>query len=115
MATATLILGVALGWTFAPKAASPGWRNGLQAAKAITLLAVVLGSFLVVTISIEYGTTDPSGWVPTILEAGLLGLVFLGIPMMIVTFVVATAWVGVVKLALRVGLVGMVAPAATAS
>jgi hypothetical protein len=115
MAATALFFGAALGWTFAALAASPGWRNGLQAAAAITLVAVVLGSFLVVALSMDYSTTEPSAWIPTILEAGVLGLIFLGIPMMIATFVVATVWVGAVKLGQRLGLVGLMAPPAPAS
>ncbi|MGH2464322.1 MAG: hypothetical protein ACRDGI_02580 [Candidatus Limnocylindrales bacterium] len=101
---ATLILGVALGWIFAPRAANPGWRDGLHAVAAVTLWGVVLGSFLVVALSVDYSNGDGPG---VILVFGVVGLIFLGIPMMLVTFVVATAWVGIVKLGVRLGLVGL--------
>lgn len=101
IAAAALPLAALLGWLFAYQAVRPGWRAGLIAAIRVDLAAVCLGSFAVAAQAGLAGGTDPSTLLGVTIGLGLLGLVFLGVPMLALTFLPAVAWVGTVRLELR--------------
>jgi hypothetical protein len=97
--TAALFLGVVLSWLFAERAARPGWRQGVIAAVGLDVAAVVVGSFLVAG---QAAFADTGGGIAAALAVGLLGLVFIGVPMFVLVFVPSMVWVGVVRAAATV-------------
>jgi hypothetical protein len=101
VALATTPIAVVLAWLFAHRAVRPGWRWWLSAALAFDIAAVFAGSFVVaagagVAAGEDLGVVIGGG-----VALGLLGLVFLGIPMLAFGFVVALVWVGLVRLVVR--------------
>jgi hypothetical protein len=92
------VLAPPLGWAFAPLAASPGFGNAFLAAASVTILAVPLGAILVAAaMSSGLGL---GGDIAGSLAIVLIGLLFLGLPLAIWTFVVACIWVGLLRLVL---------------
>jgi hypothetical protein len=90
------LLALPLGWAFAPLAASPGLGNAFLSAASVTILAVPLGALLVGaagSMSLGMGIADA-------VVFALIGLVILGLPIGMVTFVVASVWVGLLRLVL---------------
>jgi hypothetical protein len=100
MENAAVVLGFVLSWMFAERAARPGWRHGLAAALGLDLWAVLLGSFIVALQLSLASETSGDPLVGTI-QLGLFGLILLGLPMLVLVFFPAIAWVGVVQLASR--------------
>ena len=92
-----LILGPALSWLFAERATRAGWRPALAAALWLDLAAVVLGAFVVAGLATFESGADSAVVVGGTLAFGLIGLVLLGIPMLALVFVVAIAWVSIVR------------------
>lgn len=108
---AVLVVGGVLGWVYGPRAAQPGLLNAAGTAGRITLIAVPLGAVLVVLLStgLQLFYADASGYlvlydiggaIVGILGLALIGLVLLGLPMAGLTFVAASIWVFLVRLAL---------------
>ena len=94
-----LVLGVVLSWLFAERAARPRWQQALAAALTVDLTAVLLGAFLVAAqVSLAGGVAEPVGatW-----AVGLIGLLFLGLPALVLVFLPVIAWVVLVQLAAR--------------
>jgi hypothetical protein len=101
MAMAALPLAASLGWLFADRAVRPGWRAGLVAALGVDISALVLGAFLVAALSSFSANSEPGDLLASTIGLGLIGLVFLGIPMLVLAFFVAIVWVGLVRLSAR--------------
>jgi hypothetical protein len=92
------VLAPPLGWAFAPLAASPGFGNAFLAAASVTILAVPLGALLVgAAMSSGLGL---GGDIAGSFAFALVGLLFLGLPVAPFTFVVASIWVGLLRLVL---------------
>lgn len=98
-----LVLGAILGAAFGPRAAQPGIRSGLLTSAWVTALAVPLGA-IGVAVSMFPGTDTVSStdFVAVILAIAFVGLLYLGLPMAGLTYVVANIWVVLVRLAGRI-------------
>jgi hypothetical protein len=101
LALPTLAVGAVLGWLFAPRAiASVTIRSALLTAGGITLIAVPIGAFMVAATMTVTALSTGNGYALTPQEIiggtvaiGLVGLVFLGIPLAGITFAIASFWV----------------------
>lgn len=104
-----LVLGGSLGWLYAPRAARPGTLNAAGTAGRITAFAVPLGALLS-SLLLLLGRIADSGvggfaqfGVPEVVGGivgmALVGLLFFGLPMAGLTFVVASIWVFLVRFA----------------
>jgi hypothetical protein len=92
------VLAPPLGWAFAPLAASPGIGNAFLSAASVTILAVPLGALMVgAAMSSGLGL---GGHIADAVVFALIGLLILGLPVAMWTFVVASIWVGLVRLVL---------------
>lgn len=96
---AVLVVAMPLGWLFAHRATQPGLRSALATAAGITVIAVPLGALAIGTLTavgadgLSWGEVVVSG-----VAMGFVGLLFLGLPLAGLTFVVASVWVGVLRL-----------------
>jgi hypothetical protein len=100
-AAATLLVASLFSWLLAEVAVRPGWRAAMSAVFAFAAGAVVLGSFVVAGLASLAAGGDVGTVIGSTIALGLLGLVFVGIPMLVISVVLATVWVGVVRAVVR--------------
>jgi hypothetical protein len=97
-----LVLGAVLGAVFGPGAARPGLRSALLTSTWVTATAVPLGAIGVAASMFSGGpTVSTIDAIAATLAAAFVGLLFLGLPITALTYVVANIWVGLVRLAAR--------------
>ena len=94
------VLAPPLGWAFAPMAASPGLGDAFLSAASITVIAVPLGALMVAAAMGSHSGLGLGEDIAGTLVIAIIGLVILGLPIALVTFVVASIWVGLLRVAL---------------
>jgi hypothetical protein len=103
--TTLLALGGLLGFAFAPRAAQPGERSALSTSALLTAVAVPLGAIFIA--ALEFGAETSSSWLESAGGIGaiaLVGLLFLGLPLAGLVFVVANLWVISLRAVLRLAI-----------
>ena len=97
-----LVLGAVVGALFGPSAAKPGIRSALLTSAGVTVLAVPLGAIgVAVSMFPVARITSSTDAIAATLAVAFVGIVFAGLPMAGLTYVVANVWVGLVRLAAR--------------
>lgn len=97
-----LVLGALLGWVFSRGALRPGFRSAISAAAGITVLAVPLGALaLGLLMSVGSDSLTPAEVVAASFGLAFVGLLFFGLPLAGLTFIVANVWVGALRLVVR--------------
>ncbi len=102
MGMAVLVLGGILGFALATRAVQPGQRSALAVSAYVTALAVPLGAICVAAFQFG-GRHAPTflEWVAGIGAVAFVGLLFLGLPMAALVFVVANLWVIALRAVVR--------------
>lgn len=96
----TLALTGPLGWLFAHWAVRPGRGGAVGAAIGLDIAAVVLGSYLIAGFVSAVDGGYYAGvveWFEATAVFGTFGLVFLGLPMLVVVFLPALTWVALMR------------------
>ncbi len=97
MAIATGILAPTLGYAFARRAIQPSLVSGIGAAATVTVVAVLIGAVLTGAVAaIDLGES-PEQIASSAVGLGVFGLVFLGVPALLLIFPIAFAWVCLVR------------------
>jgi hypothetical protein len=97
-----LVLGGVLGALFGVRAARPGVRSAVLTSAFVAALAVPLGTIgVAASMSTRSGTVSVVDTFASTIAIAFVGLVFLGLPMAGLTFIVANLWVGLLRLAAR--------------
>jgi len=96
---AVLVLATPLGWVFARRAVQPGVWSAFTAAIGITAVAVPLGAIGIgALMALGADNLTASEAFGGVLFVTIVGLLLFGLPLAGLTFVVASLWVGVLRL-----------------
>lgn len=100
--TAVLVVGGLLGFAFAPMAVQPGQGSALGTSARLTALAVPLGAICVAVLQFG-GRPAPSWmeWAAGIGAVAFVGLLFLGLPMAGLVFLVVNLWIMALRVVVR--------------
>jgi hypothetical protein len=98
---AALLVASLFSWLLAETAARPGWRAALSAVIGLAVGTVALGSIVVAGLASLAAGEDVATGIGSTIAFGLAGLVFVGIPMLIVGVVLAAIWVVIVRAVVR--------------
>jgi hypothetical protein len=94
-----------LGFAFGPRAVHPGYRSALGTSARVTALAVPLGAIFVA--ALEFGRQPAPSWMEWAAGIGaiaLVGLLFLGLPLAGLVFLVANLWLIALRVVVRLAL-----------
>lgn len=101
MAISTPLVAACVGWAMAPRTRSPGWRPAVATVLGFGVTAVVLGSFAVLAVSLVTASgTTPSGPIEglaMVIFGGLLGILYLGLPILLAGFVPIAIWLVIMQ------------------
>jgi hypothetical protein len=100
-AAAAVLVASLFSWLLAEAAVRPGWRAAMSAIVAFAAGAVVLGSFVVAGLGSITAGGDLATVIGSTIALGLLGLVFVGVPMLAIGVALAAVWVVVVRAVVR--------------
>jgi hypothetical protein len=98
---AALLVASLFSWLLAEMAVRPGWRAAMSAVFAFAAGAVVLGSFVVAGLESFAAGGDVATVVGSTIALGLLGVVFVGVPMLVIGVALAAVWVVIVRAVVR--------------
>jgi hypothetical protein len=100
IAVAAAPVGAILGWLLAPVAMRSGRGSAAWASISFAAAAVLIGSF-VVSATVLGQQTDRDAAFANTMTGGLFGLLFLGLPMFVITLPIAYLWVVALRQVVR--------------
>ena len=98
---ATLLSVCVFSWLLAEHAVLPGWKPAVEAVLAFNLGAIVLGSFVIAGLASVAEGLDIATTVGTTVAFGILGIVFLSIPMFAIGLIPTTIWALILRAAIH--------------